>query len=1129
MKHQHFWVLLLCLLLMAVLQVPAFAVDGSDIELTTVAPKSYPTDNWVDLVTENDQPLLTDQTVWHITNEQELAYIAKTCNAGTTYEGQTILLDADLDLSAHQWTPIACSYELEFRGKFLGNGYTIRGLTIGTPETPAQYSMCGLIGHAWRAIVSNLCLHDVYIHNNYHDDSHYAVYTGGIAGREGYISNCAVTGTINGGPSSGVGGIAGGIEYNLEGCYVSCDVSGQNSVGAAVGNGPLEGVFWDQGRSQTCRGILRTKSEKTAVGYKDSYAPAPIEFPVDTRSMQSPQFVEQINSFSWQDGWLDWIAVPGDFPRLSSTSSQRAWPENAEEISPDKQGVYHIRNEAQLAWLATVPPQTFSGKQLTLEADLDLGGKFWKPIPDFQGHFQGNGHMISGLSVGSPGIYVPEDSGLFSILSGRASVQALRLNGSVYSSKRAGLLAGAAGGSRSGTSIDDISVSGTVHGSPAGGLVGYCSGTSGISGAKALQMDVQADRYGAGGIVGYTEGVANEIFIRNACFSGTANGNYAGRIIGAGPSTIENCYAIGTLQGSYVGGIEGAGQSSTLINCYAACNVTGSNTVGGILGGACHISVNTYWNRDCLQTQGNMNLGPKNRKGVGAGGKDPTTPMTAADMQAQAFVDTLNSAYQEGWTDWALDTDNSNGGFPELANTYSHSWIKNAAEVAPNAEGIYEIGSPESLAWIAQQVNSGADTFACKTIRLLCDLDLGGKQWTPIGTEQQPFLGSLDGSGHVIFNLTVGSEAFPYADSAGLFGDISDSGTNHASMRNLGLENVAIFSQRRAGSLCSSPSYNGVQISNCWATGAVHATENAYGLGSRTTNCWTNCTVVSKDTASGVGGYDYQCLALGTVSGPEVHPVNNNASTNHYLTHAPGDGGETLEVLQKQETYQGWDFSAIWTMSPDKNNGLPYLRWQTERETPLTAITFPQDSYLLFLDDYQKNPEALRLKPTLSPVNANPQLTWTSETPTIATVDQGGVVRPIQEGTAKITVTAPGGLSASTFVTVTNHTPLYVSEVRINGQVSNTIPRGQLRLSVAVTNHDVADTDKEANILLVCYNSQGQMVDLTGFSGNIPKGYTFKFGGTVDNSKGNIATIKTLLLDSWDILSPLSGAYSIIN
>ena len=67
------------------------------------------------------------------------------------------------------------------------------------------------------------------------------------------------------------------------------------------------------------------------------------------------------------------------------------------------------------------------GKTVYLEADLDLSGTEFAPIPTFGGTFEGQGHTISGLRIGA------EDSitGLFCIVAETGLIRNLIVAGSV--------------------------------------------------------------------------------------------------------------------------------------------------------------------------------------------------------------------------------------------------------------------------------------------------------------------------------------------------------------------------------------------------------------------------------------------------------------------------------------------------------------------------------------------------------------------------------------------------------------------------------------------------------------------------------------------------------------------------
>lgn len=62
------------------------------------------------------------------------------------------------------------------------------------------------------------------------------------------------------------------------------------------------------------------------------------------------------------------------------------------------------------------------------------------------------------------------------------------------------------------------------------------------------------------------------------------------------------------------------------------------------------------------------------------------------------------------------------------------------------------ISTPEQLLQLAQEVNAGS-SHSGDVIRLTADIDLSGKEWTPIGMGDNYFKGEFDGQGHTIKNL----------------------------------------------------------------------------------------------------------------------------------------------------------------------------------------------------------------------------------------------------------------------------------------------------------------------------------------------------------------------------------------
>ena len=130
-------------------------------------------------------------------------------------------------------------------------------------------------------------------------------------------------------------------------------------------------------------------------------------------------------------------------------------------------------------------------------------------------------------------------------------------------------------------------------------------------------------------------------------------------------------------------------------------------------------------------------------------------------------------------------------------------WDGSVAESFAGGKGTkddpYQIATGSQLAYFAKRVNAEeyGEKYADTYLELTEDIDLGGKEWTPVGEtvadlimgghEYFVFSGNFDGNGYTIKNLTIGTETSPYSgDVCGLFG--AASGT----IEDVVLENVSI-------------------------------------------------------------------------------------------------------------------------------------------------------------------------------------------------------------------------------------------------------------------------------------------------------------------------------------------------
>lgn len=80
---------------------------------------------------------------------------------------------------------------------------------------------------------------------------------------------------------------------------------------------------------------------------------------------------------------------------------------------------------------------------------------------------------------------------------------------------------------------------------------------------------------------------------------------------------------------------------------------------------------------------------------------------------------------------------------------------------------VYQIATGAELAWLAETAN--AATTAINAV-LTADINLGGKEWTVIGTSANPYLGVFDGKGHTICGLNVNATT----TYQGLFGKLKN-------------------------------------------------------------------------------------------------------------------------------------------------------------------------------------------------------------------------------------------------------------------------------------------------------------------------------------------------------------------
>ena len=190
----------------------------------------------------------------------------------------------------------------------------------------------------------------------------------------------------------------------------------------------------------------------------------------------------------------------------------------------------------------------------------------------------------------------------------------------------------------------------------------------------------------------------------------------------------------------------------------------------------------------------------------------------------------------------------------------------------------YTVYNADGLMNIAELVNGGKTDI---NITLTADIDLTGKNWTPIGTDyDNSYKGTFDGGGHTITGLTFTTND----EFAGLFGWLNRAGT----VKNVVMEGVQITSnQIYGGSIGGVVGYGWGTIENCSVSGSVSGTVYVGGvvgvqIGGSITGCSSSATVKGTVDVGGVAGQTNSsatltaCYATGNVT-IEINPTKNIA------------------------------------------------------------------------------------------------------------------------------------------------------------------------------------------------------------------------------------------------------------
>ena len=693
----------------------------------------------------------------------------------------------------------------------------------------------------------------------------------------------------------------------------------------------------------------------------------------------------------------------------------------------DLNGTYYISNAEELALfrdIVNTPPYDSSLYSCTfyLTADIELNSpdQFlysnkghirqiapgaevdnWDPIGNdyslpFTGHFDGQGHTISGLYC-----HVWEGyAGLFGFIADSASVRNLHIsNAYIYGrdGDAGGITASSGNADISGCSFDGFvyagGTSGQVH--RGGGIAGLLTGGR----VNDCTADASVAAYYAGGICG---GVKNYNSAVNNCYTTgevtalNSSSAVAGGIAGeaGGLAVIRNCGSTMDIFSTFGGGICGQAKANggdvTIENCWFAGAFTGGVVANPRLAGIAviaegyeeyvHIShcYTSYRSSSYLfRSEGALQKPDQGENGGGLFDDSLTVITTTSDGYsaywekddegyASEFLQVADTPYAlsgrthltvalnawaaeqgEGYRFWTVGSD-------QLPLFLQDSWGDAAGRRLDLNGEIISVHTATELAQLAATVNSG-NSLEGKQVVLCNAIDLSGKRWTPIGTAEHPFAGSFDGQGYLISGLVVDSGA----DHAGLFGVAS------GTLSNIQLQDATVYGGSGSGGIVGAAEG---EIDSCSFSGAVYASGSSGGIVGIAADTVTNCRndgIVSGSTLTGAiaGSCDAtvgNCFSSGAVySGTALfnmrttlfngNIVGSGTVDNCYDASAVvGDGDELLTALSaaaaENPSYTNW------TATPAANKGLPYYAAFSggagTEEDPLRITTLEQLSYL---------------------------------------------------------------------------------------------------------------------------------------------------------------------------------------
>ena len=638
----------------------------------------------------------------------------------------------------------------------------------------------------------------------------------------------------------------------------------------------------------------------------------------------------------------------------TNSASPAALYSDQDALTKNEQGEYVIQNRDQfLIFLSS--STDYSDSKVILNCDVDMKGETAQLDKTFEGELNGSGHSVC---------YYKSEGGLFKQIGAGGIVKKLHLSGITY-----------------------------ANGAPAAVLAATNSGSISEVTVNA-DIKVTKEMTAAAGLVLVNEGTISDcVFAGNiTAESGLDNSEKPiGGIASENEGTIKNCHALGSINTNTLpmGGIA-AKSSGEIEDCTNHMGITGASYTGGI------VEKNTGTVTGC------KNYGAVSQK-------DVSTEGLAGGIAASSTGSKGSISDCENYAEVSGEYKNIGGIVGNSTGTVSGCGNYGGVTGAENVGGVVGLFNG-SGSTIKNSFNRGK--ISAKSNEYSQAKGIGG------------VLGAASSSANVVIQNCYNTAAVNGASKTTYIGGI-------------------------AGILYKGDiknTYNIGEVSAA-ATGAYAAMIAGF-MGTETEASYTNCLFAGESnvlcyresgavlaSSEKVTSYEMQEAGVlstlgdgflsdeGTINGG--YPVINGqkAKTNQYIILYEPNGGcleyyftkvedsiskPSSTPVRKSASFLGWyrdkEHKEEYVFGSVTKSEVIYAGWEVRTEAE--DISLDQSNVTLIMNEsFDVKPQVL-----FTPENAaNKTLAFRSEDPSVATVDEDGIIRAVSAGTAKIKIRLADG------------------------------------------------------------------------------------------------------------------------